>query len=161
MIVGFSGSRNGMNQTQLDNLAMVLTTLPITEVRHGANIGADLQFHNLSILLQFKVVLHPSNNPKRQTPCPGAAYSFAPQSHYARNRHIVNASSVLISVPESTIRDIQIGGWFIVHYAEEHAKRVILLWPDGQIHDTLDQFQTPESVYEIIGRTSTIKIPPP
>lgn len=113
--IGFTGTRTGMTEAQKDSLMGVCDRFAfgenrIAEFHHGDCIGADDEFD----LFMFEMmdhknivrVIHPPISLEHRAHCAEKldrwfkeTISSLPQAHFARNRHIVQASDVLIATP--------------------------------------------------------------
>ncbi len=94
MIVGFTGTRQGMTDGQCTFLEHVLKGLQCTEFHHGDCVGADSQAAWLVRSMEnIKIVCHPPNNPKFRANVPlRPGDTTLPDRHYIeRNHDIVDA----------------------------------------------------------------------
>lgn len=117
IVLGFTGTRSGMSAYQRQNFIDRITETPPDEFHHGDCIGSDQEAHDL--IRQYcpntKIVIHPPVDNRLRAYCKGDEWR-EPQTHFARNRNIVNASTGLIATPWSTT--IQTGGtWYTYMYA--------------------------------------------
>jgi hypothetical protein len=132
VVVGFTGSRQGMTAIQRDLVSMLLTTA--TEAHHGDCIGADEEFHELARRAGVPVVIHPPKAGRWRAYCEGAVKVMAPADYLIRNRHIVEASELLIGAPkENQEPDVGRGQgtWSCIRYARRH-RPLTIVWPDGR-----------------------------
>jgi len=120
MIIGFTGTRSGMSERQKDFLKRLIEQLqPITKVLHGGCIGADMEFHEICKDYTREVYPgHSSSNPldlSNRGDYKDADVIHSSQTHFKRNRDIVDSSDILIGAPYS---DIKTGGtWYTIKYA--------------------------------------------
>lgn len=127
-VVGFTGSQHGATPEQLDWLRERLVELRPVSFRHGDCIGADEHAHAVALSLRIPVVIHPPVNPAKRAFCPGGAALLPPDEYLARNRAIVDASDVLLALPDGPER-LRSGTWSTVRYARRQGKRVEVRMP--------------------------------
>lgn len=146
MIIGFTGTREGLTNQQL---AWLVTTFEagrqdgtITQVHHGACVGADAAVHAQAIELEIPVHVWPPVNPKylaaecvtghKTVP----VFVHAPMPYLDRDRQIVGATYGLIALPkqnEQPDRMLWGGTWYTVDFAERTSKPVIICYPNGTV----------------------------
>jgi hypothetical protein len=92
VIVGFTGTRKGMNAFQADLVESILNTLKPEEVHSGDCVGADEQFHALALKTNpnIRTVGHPPDSSKNRAHC-RYWLEKATQPPLNRNRAIVDA----------------------------------------------------------------------
>jgi len=125
MIVGFTGSRKGLNASQLRKIREYLDTEQITEVHHGDCVGADAAFHKIALSLDKKIVIHPPNSPKMRFKGVGEVLPAKP--FLDRNKDIVRASDVMIACPESSEEVLRSGTWTTIRFAKKTNTALVLL----------------------------------
>ncbi len=134
MIIGFTGTQDGMTPTQVEILISVLSGLEIEEVHHGDCIGADTEFHNVvvSVCSTAKIIIHPPNNASKRAFNSG--FVLCEKPYLTRNKDIVNAVDMMIAMPkgEETVRS---GTWSTVRYARKIGKPVVIIYPDGTVRE--------------------------
>jgi hypothetical protein len=150
MIVGFTGTRKGMNMRQLDQLQFMLGALrthgrgtgpdsypPLGSNRFhfGGAPGADLEARKVARPLGYDISWHPS---------PGVDLgelraSYAPEHELlnetwhevfpplVRNHHIVDAVAVLLAAPHTDREEQRSGTWATVRYARTKGIPVVML----------------------------------
>lgn len=136
--IGFTGSREGMNNIQRWLLASTMRKLKsfgnILEAHHGDCLGSDLEFHNF-IALEYpkiKIVVHPPRVPSCRAFCEG--HSILEERDYQnRNQDIVKCSKLLIATPKNNFKDYS-GTWATISYAAKRTIPVLLLFRDGQVN---------------------------
>lgn len=136
MKIGFTGTRKGMNSKQKAALAYHLGGKynPNGNVHfHGGCIGADKQFHDFSKqLINTRVEVLPGhfqNNPDNtqfKANCEDADFIHESQSHFKRNRQIVDTCDLLIAAPLTNIETTG-GTWYTINYAKKQNKELIIL----------------------------------
>src|SRR5262249_49139247 len=128
MALGFTGTRRGMTQAQIEMVAKLLrdrsTISDIEdELHHGNARGADVEAAEMAHVLGYLVV------------------SYLPDGHRSdsylrRNREIVDATDELIAAPAGMEEALRSGTWATVRYARKRRKLVTIVWPDGSVsHD--------------------------
>ena len=134
MIVGFTGTRQGMTAAQQSTLEEELRRLYLlpTEFHHGDCIGADEQAHALALDLNYLVVLHPPTKIRFRAFCSGASATRAPHPYIWRNHNIVNECNQLFACPESDER-LRSGTWATIRYARKQGKPTYIITPQGEI----------------------------
>lgn len=139
MIVGFTGTRKGMNTAQLAQLNFMLATLKrdtscgaTNEFHQGGADGGDKQARILAREWGYDVHWHP---------CPGVSLAdvigdeplakfetwhevFPPLT---RNRNIVAVAFALIAGPHTDVEELRSGTWATVRYARAAAIPVVHL----------------------------------
>jgi hypothetical protein len=132
MIVGFTGTQKGMTGTQYVALVELLRELNPEEAHHGDCIGADDEFHIAATMLKIPVVTHPPTNPKKRAFNSG--YIVWPEKPYLiRNQDIVMSCDTLIATPSGDREKRRSGTWSTVRAARKLGKRVMIIYPDGDI----------------------------
>lgn len=138
MIVGFTGTQEGMSLKQKENLRWFFDSMAITELRHGDCIGADEQAHD--ILLDstigyedsVRIFLHPPANPSKRAYCDIGRTTYVKvtrleeKDYLDRNKDIVDASQLLIVAPRTYDEEIRSGTWSTYRYAKGKIPRLIL-----------------------------------
>jgi hypothetical protein len=132
MIVGFTGTRKGMNERQLNQLALMLICLHTgrpgarNEFHFGGARGADLEARAAAVEHAFEIVWHP---------CPGVvADEQTAGEHWrkvlpplVRNQRIVDAVSVLLAAPHTDKEALRSGTWATIRYARAKGIPVVML----------------------------------
>lgn len=141
MILGFTGTQEGMTAPQLDRVERYICTYKPDETHDGDCIGADDQFHKLVVkwlreVMQRSVVLigHPPDNDGRR-----AFNTFdverAPKYYTDRNKDIVNECEHMLATPRSVIHNnCRHGTCSTVRYAAKRNKSVTVILPDGSAY---------------------------
>lgn len=143
MKIGFTGTRDGMSNKAKDTVYNVLEKYKPDEVHHGNCIGADGDFINICVF-QVKIpyiIAHPgmsyfSNVVGPQTTNISDEYK-KPDTHFKRNRTIVDSTDLLIAVPKKKPDATEQGGgtWYTINYARKKQKPIIIVWPDGSTQE--------------------------
>ena len=120
MIIGFTGTRSGMSSKQKEEVAKLLDSHDMinTTVLHGGCIGADIDFHELCE--------GAPNDLKYRGEYKDADVIHSSQTHFKRNRDIVDRCDILIATPYND--DSSKGGtWYTIKYAQKLNKQVIII----------------------------------
>lgn len=119
MIIGFSGSREGMTFAQKQTIKHIIILLDkdTDEVHHGACIGADQEFDALCRLVGHKIYRHPGfpeDHPMRaHLPDYPNAILEDVIPPLDRNEVIVSKSNLILAAPRSNSR----GTYHTIDYA--------------------------------------------
>lgn len=134
MILGFTGTRQGMSPGQLQTVENILRASRPEEAHHGDCRGADQDFHNLVRVIlggpACKIVIHPGcemNNPARAG-CWGDII-MPVKPFLVRNHDIVDACTVLIATPGEPEEVQRSGTWATIRYARKTGKEVMMVLP--------------------------------
>lgn len=143
MIIGFTGSRDGLSDIQIAWLYKTFEAGKadgtIKEVHHGACVGADEAVHVAALDNDVRVHAWPPTNPKylaQQCLNEHPRVTVHPAMPYLnRDREIVHATKGLIALPkqnEQPPRMLWGGTWYTVDYAERTRKPVYICYPNGR-----------------------------
>jgi hypothetical protein len=137
MIIGFTGTRQGMTQNQ--RISFVQNTcyfVEDVEFHHGDCVGADEQAHLLIVAHAKKIVIHPPSDDKLRAFCDRFSANLntlivvmPDRSYIDRNHDIVNSCDMLIAAPAQNYNILRSGTWATIRYARERGKRVNILYP--------------------------------
>lgn len=145
MIIGFTGTREGMTAAQAacvqGLLAAMNTGIGVSAAHHGDCVGADAEFDKLArFFTPSKMHIHPSNlGPKVRANCyqPGDVL-YDPKPPLARNQDIVNACDILIAAPYTKAWERFSGSWATVNRAVKGGKPFWIVAPDGSKRQTVN-----------------------
>jgi hypothetical protein len=131
MIIGFTGTRLGMNETQKKHVTNTLIELKPSEVHHVMCKGADIDFHNLvrKFLPDCKIHGHPgysAKNKSNETVHVEVDVLHKKDIYFSRNRTIVNVSNLLIGTPY-TEKHTSGGTWYTIDYADRKGSSLIII----------------------------------
>lgn len=132
MILGFTGTRQGLALAQKHELARLIAYLAPTEAHHGDCQGADSEFHELIRAGQpkAKLVIHPPTAKRYRAYCDGDI--ILPTKPYLnRDRDIVAACGHLLACPSGYEDQPHSGTWYTVRHALRIMKPVTVIYPDG------------------------------
>jgi hypothetical protein len=130
MIVGFTGTRDGMTREQGERAAQIVHEQRPTEVHHGCCVGADAELHAVAKWF-WSVVGHPGPQGQHRAELTGFARLHPAKDFGDRNQDIVDACDVLVAAPKEYSEQPSGGTWQTVRRARRAGKRVIIVWPDG------------------------------
>lgn len=128
LIIGFTGTRQGMNKKQVGQLGMLLSHLQrnIKEVHHGDYVGADAQFDTYVVSRNIPRIVHPPINLAQRAFC--KAELVLPEKDFLdRNKDIVNACNILIAAPLEGNEQVRSGTWSTIRYARKLNREIIIL----------------------------------
>lgn len=134
-VLGFSGTKKGMNEHQLH---YVLKQLRRAEVlHHGDCVGADAQADSLCGSFGIKRYAWPGLDAFGKSPSRAfcaAEYIMDPAPYYARNRTIVlHGVDGLIAAPEGPEDSFpRSGTWFTVRQARRYKRKLYIVLPSGE-----------------------------
>ena len=135
MILGITGSRVGITLAQLTKLLEILKEYEVNEIHHGCCKGADEMAVVTCYNNGIKIVAHPPTNPKVMSVKSVELSSLVmPKAPYLnRNKDIVNASEMLVALPNTNEEELRSGTWSTVRYARKKARMITIIYPDGEV----------------------------
>jgi len=138
MIIGVTGTRNGMNEIQKHNVTEFLRKSreelehEMFTLRHGDCVGVDAEVAKISHDLGYVIFCHPPVDDSLRA-FHESDFSASPKSHFSRNRDIVDNSDLLIVVPMDNEPKSKGGTWYTYDYAIKRNVPVKVFYPDGRI----------------------------
>jgi hypothetical protein len=137
MIVGFTGTRDGMTSEQVTAVVAELVRLRPERVVHGDCIGADADFDAICKRLAFACCVRPCTDSMRAH-CRSLQVA-EPTRPMERNRAIVADADVLIACPPN-YKPIKRGSgtWATVGFGVRAGIGVIVVFPDGTVQRSGD-----------------------
>lgn len=133
MVIGFTGTRQGMTEPQKEALLELLQKYNPTEVHHGDCIGADSQFHDLisANFPQCKIVIHPPDKDFARAHRGGElVVRLDTKDFLVRNRDIVDSCEVLMACPKEPEHEVNRSGtWATVRYARKIGRIINIIRP--------------------------------
>ena len=134
MIVGFTGTRNGLSDAQALQVAIVLGAVGELTFVHGDCVGADAQAHVIAMNhRQSRIEIRPGPDTEFRAHCWGFAMMHDPEMHFARNRKIVDTCDLLVACPPiDDWETLKRGGTvYTIRYALKTGRPVVICTPDG------------------------------
>lgn len=135
--IGVTGTRSGMNDRQTDFIINFLneisakTDKSLLYFHHGDCIGVDIEAAGIARGVDFTIIGHP--------PIKTELRGFfdddetrTPKGYFARNRDIVDDSSLMLVVPWQNEWSNNGGTWYTHDYAKKQNKDFLIVWPDKE-----------------------------
>ena len=133
MEVGFTGTKMGTSDPQLGSLIEIVEGLDFERAHHGDCLGADCEFHVVlrTVAEHVHIVGHPPKEHKYRAFC-DFDEECDPRQFLVRNRHIVDASDLMIACPGGT-KELRRGSgtWATIRYARKQKVPLVIIWPNG------------------------------
>lgn len=135
MIIGFTGTREGMTDPQVVRLANWVGESGGGEFHHGACVGADSHAADIADTFNLKVVAYPCTVTGMvcQEAVRVSVEIRTAKPPLDRNRDIVDACDILLVCPKGMQEEQRSGTWATVRYARRQGRRIMIFWPDGTI----------------------------
>ena len=134
MIVGFTGTRDGMTEAQRKSVRALVKWLQPAEAHHGECKGADFEFYEICRKEDVcMIVAHPPLNEKHRVLTESNIHRD-PRPYLARNHKLVNDSECLIAAPSTEDEQLRSGTWATVRYARARGRKIYLVNPDGCVN---------------------------
>lgn len=135
--IGFTGTRYGMTTAQIIEVRKIVAMfagIGQIECHHGDCVGADAQFHRIAHDCGARIEVHPGplDDIARQAGCLGDVRHRA-YRHMTRNRHIVDAASLVIAAPWKGAEQSRGGTWRTVKMAREASTPLAIVWSSGAV----------------------------
>jgi len=136
IIVGFTGTREGMTADQMEGVAALLDqyrTAGAKIAHHGVCTGSDDDFDWLAKLAGYQTIGHPGVNAHGQCPTRGRRkpdVMLAEEPFLVRDRKIVDVITVLIATPKSRFEETRSGTWATVRYARQVRREIAIVYPE-------------------------------
>lgn len=131
MIVGFSGTSEGITAKQAYALRKLLEYLSPREFHHGDCVGADEQAHQIARTMGTTIVIHPPEVWKHRAFCTEYNRISTCKPYLVRNKDIALECDVLVATPKTREEQLRSGTWATVRYARKLGRRVYLVHTDG------------------------------
>lgn len=131
-IIGFTGSRDGMTQEQIDKIRECLSVRrnEHTElaVMHGDCIGADAVFHEICEVFfpTIWIIICPANIPSMRAWKTGDEIRN-PKPPLARNEDIAFECNELFATPKTSKEQLRSGTWSTIRYARKLGREVTII----------------------------------
>lgn len=135
MLVGFTGTQNGMTELQQAGvLALLHGCGPDDEFHYGDCIGADHEAFEMAEKLDMVTVCHPPIIQAKRA-FTRAQIMLTPRAYLERNHAIVLACDWLIAAPSGMDEELRSGTWATVRAARKQKKTIWFAFPDGTIKE--------------------------
>ena len=134
LIVGFTGTRDGMTGAQKRVITMELAPLGADHQvigLHGDCVGADADFHAICVALGYEVWIRPCTFENLRAHCDGRVIAD-PVGPMVRNREIVNQADRMLAAPPTAEMLKRSGTWATVRMAMKRQGCQVVA-PDGNI----------------------------
>jgi hypothetical protein len=143
MILGFTGTRNGMTAEQKASVAAIIDeydqahresdeSLPDVSAVHGDCIGADEDFNTICNGRDINTMCRPCTFENMRANCTDAMSE--PKPPMQRNRDIVAQADRMIACPPNFDRIKKGSGtWATIGFAEKANKPLAIVYPDGRV----------------------------
>jgi hypothetical protein len=139
MIVGFTGTSQGMTDIQKVRLERILFELfhadqsSSTEFHHGDCVGADEEADEIAESIGYTRVIHPPINPYKRAHCQ-TKIIWEPKEYLVRNHDIVNCSNIMIACPKEAHEVLRSGTWATIRFANKFPEKdKYLITPSGTV----------------------------
>lgn len=132
MKVGITGTRKGWNIAQEAAFRSLIADWDIEEFHHGDCVGVDEQ--SCAVIEQTygsPIHTHPPLNSNHRANVGGRLYR--PKEYIDRNHDIVQASDIMVVVPDSDEERVRSGTWATYRYSLRMSKPTVVLFPTGRI----------------------------
>ena len=133
MIVGFTGTKQGMTRKQRAVLEEWLAARSGGVFLHGDCVGADAQAHKIAARCGFAITIYPPEKNKHRAFCRGAFETLPPMEYLVRDRLIAANCDHLVAAPRTMAEEVRSGTWYTVRYARRLRKPVTIIWPNGSV----------------------------
>lgn len=140
MIIGFTGTRNGMTKEQRTVVEKFVDDMPVTALHHGACVGSDEQMHRIVIGFKpdVKITVHPGPDPKSSLVAKWCleewdTHVLPGKAHLRRNRDIVDAVEVMVATPPTMTNPGRGGTWWTIKEARRLGRAILVVLPDGSL----------------------------
>lgn len=135
MIIGFTGTRNGMTVAQRERVWELIQFNRASMGIHGGCLGADAHFHELCFHFDIPIEIYPGYSAKNPDDLSMRAELLAtkthePMTHFARNRAIVERCNMMIACP-ATRYETRGGTWYTINHARKVGRPLCVVYPDG------------------------------
>ena len=130
--IGFTGTRNGMSQKQIDAFKEIIKSIEPDEFHHGMCIGSDKQVHDIAKQKEIKIVGHPPTFKKFMAEC-DCDITKKSYDYLQRNKNIVNEADILIATPDCKEK-IRSGTWSTIRYARKNNKKIYIIHKNGRVN---------------------------
>ena len=129
--IGFTGTRHGMSDIQIQEFKNIIQAKNFKEFHHGMCVGSDKQAHDFIISKKIKTVGHPPKYKKFVADC-HCDILMKSYDYLKRNKNIVDETDILIAAPDTKER-VRSGTWSTVRYARKQHKKIYIIHKNGRV----------------------------
>lgn len=129
--LAFTGTRHGMTACQRRVFEWLFIEQQPSRFHHGDCIGADVEAHDVAMMYNVAVILHPPQDESKRAYCLNALEDREPLPYLDRNHQIVDESELLIATPQTFNEVLRSGTWSTIRYAEKTSTPFIIIYPNG------------------------------
>ena len=129
LIVGFTGTQQGMSNSQKEQVRCFLQNNNVIEFHHGDCLGADSEAHDIAVELKIPVVIHPPTVWRYRAFKQNNAKIHVCAPYLRRNHDIVDACSVLLVCSRTSYEILRSGTWATYRYAIKQKVKTIVYLP--------------------------------
>ncbi len=133
--IGVTGTRSGMTPYQKEvveeffRVAVLVGGSSPPIVHHGDCVGVDVEFANIAAGFGCRIICHPPIDSKLRA-CHNSDEILPAKSYFARNRDIVDISSMLFVIPFQMEWQDNGGTWYTHDYAKKKRIFRYIVWPE-------------------------------
>ena len=132
MIIGFTGTRNGMTEEQVNSVREVIKELCPSQGIHGDCLGADEDFNKLCLEAGAETSCLPCTLEGMRANC--TKEIAEPKSPMQRNRDIVILAHAMIACPPNYTKIKRGSGtWATIGFTRRAKKPLYIVFPNGKI----------------------------
>ena len=136
MIIGFTGTREGMTELQRKKCHEIILELDPIEIHDGCDMGADRQFFEIIDSLRTRSIIktfgHPSTIHSRSY-TKGRDFIYSPEDPLVRNHAIAGSSFHIIACPLQETEILRSGTWATIRYATKLGIPITIISPTAVI----------------------------
>lgn len=129
MVVGFTGTQQGMSEAQKEALHATLAWLQPEMFLHGDCVGADAEAHQLvqRVFPACRIILYPCDIHWKRAHCADPYACYPPMKPLERNQVIAERCEILIAAPFENAEILRSGTWSTIRRARKAGKVVKIL----------------------------------
>jgi len=132
--IGFTGTQRGWTYEQMVAVKKFLMQKQPFDLHHGDCIGADAEVDRLSYPMSHHTYVHPPINNYKRAYTKTFVDIREPKEYIARNHDIVDETDFLLATPGEKEEQLRSGTWATIRYARKKGKQVVIIYPDGEVH---------------------------
>lgn len=133
MIIGFTGTREGMTDAQKLTVRRIMQgQTDVSLCAHGDCVGADADFDAICKEIGFETAALPCYLERLRAHCTKAITQ--PRDPDIRNRDIVELADKMIACPKGFAEENRHSGtWNTIRMARRSMKKLAIIFPDGKV----------------------------